>query len=88
MVGDTKASESLEPPIQDQLESLKVELLQRMQELENSKRETTAALEEAKAVKMQAEKDLDEARKAAAHNLAVYKFRWERFSTDNDSIKL
>lgn len=36
MVGDTKASESLEPPIQDQLESLKVELLQRMQELENS----------------------------------------------------
>ena len=28
MVGDTKASESLEPLIQDQLESLKVELLQ------------------------------------------------------------
>ena len=82
MVGDTKASESLKPPIQDQLESLKVQLL------ENSKRETTAALEEARAVKMQAEKDLDEARKAAAYNLAVYKFRWERFSIDNDSIKL
>lgn len=77
MVGDTKASESLEPPIQDQLESLKVELLQRMQELENSKRETTAALEEARAVKMQAEKDLDEARKAAAHNRQTLSKSWQ-----------
>ena len=87
MEGDTEASESLEPPIQDQLESLKLELLQKTQELVNSKRETTAALEEARAVKVQAEKDLDEARKAAAQELAIYKFGLERFSTDNDSIK-
>ena len=87
MEGDTEASESLEPPIQDQLEALKLELLQKMQELVNSKRETTAALEEARAVKVQAEKDLDEAMKAAAQELAIHKFGLERFSTDNDSIK-
>ena len=84
MEGDTEASESLEPPIQDQLEALKLELLQKTQELVNSKRETTAALEEDRAVKVQAEKDLDEARKAAAQELAIYKFGMERFSTDND----
>ena len=31
--------------------------------------------------------DLDEARKAAAQELAVYKFGLEIFSTDNDSIR-
>lgn len=85
--GDTEASDSQEPSIQDHLEALKLELMLKTQELENSKRETTAALEEARAVKAQAHKDLDEARKAAAQELAVYKFGLERFSTDNDSIK-
>ena len=50
--GDTEASDSQEPSIQDQLE-----LILKMQELESSKRETTAALEEARAVKAQAHKD-------------------------------
>ena len=85
--GDTEASDSQEPSIPDQLEALKLELMLKTQELENSKRETTAALEEARAFKAQADKDLDEARKAAAQKLAVYKFCLERFSTDNDTIK-
>ena len=80
--GDAEASES-----QDQLKALKSELLQKTQELENSKRETAAALQEARAFKVQAEKDLDSAKEAAAMELAVYKFGLERFSTDNDSIK-
>ena len=61
MEGDTEASDSQEPSIQDHLEALKLELMLKTQELENSKRETTAALEEARAVKAQAHKDLDEA---------------------------
>lgn len=87
MVGDTEASDSQESPIQDKLEALKLELSQRSEELENSKRETTAAVEDDRAVKVQADKDLVEARKAAAQELAAYKFGLERFSTDNDSIK-
>ena len=87
MERDTEASESLEPLIQNQSEALKLELLQKTQELENSKRKTTAALEEARAVRVQAEKDLDKARKVTAQELAVYKFGLERFSTNNDSIK-
>ena len=61
-----------------------MEHLQKTLKLENGKREIPAALQEARAVKVQADKDLNNVKEAEAKERVVYKFGLERFSTNSD----
>lgn len=76
-----------EPTLQEKLEALRLELFQKEQELEKSKQETASVLEEMKEFKAQAQRELENAKRTAAEQLAIYKFGLERFSSDNDSIR-